>query len=411
MLRVAASWLLLACATEAQTTTSQDFSQSRQVLDESSTELFEEVVVKIGNEDARLWEYQRGDDARDDKLYASASAIKWVSSVVILRLVAEGTLALDDSPAKYLEYWPHQGVTVENLLSFTSGFRGRPFTVPCTSDADTTLEECAQEIAESSFFFAFVPQSTYFYGPAHFHMLAAMAQVATNLPWQDIFETRVSQVLGMTDTRYIIPSASNPLVSGGALISANDMDLFMRAMLQRDSNFLPPELWTAMLQDQTPSDAVQFGYTPVPAEYPFHYGLGVWRECTTAATFDASCEPLAIASTTGATGVHGWVDYENDYYGLIVTNGGVGNGVNVLTFAIEELRGNVLADLAAMSSSNSTSAPGSAPTLAPTTSGGNKPRLGFLLVHEIAQVALEWTRTLTASTMSRFCSLGRTSAA
>jgi CubicO group peptidase (beta-lactamase class C family) len=381
-------------------------------MDESSTDLFPEVVVTIGNEDDRLWDYQRGDGASNDQLYASASAIKWVSSVVVLRLVAEGTLTLADSPGQYLDYWPHEGVTVENLLSFTSGFRGRPFLVPCTSDADTTLEACAQEIAESSLFFAFVPQSTYFYGPAHFHILAAMAQVATKLSWQEIFETRVGQVLGMSATRYIIPSANNPLVSGGALISANDMDVFMRAMLQRDSNVLPPELWTAMLQDQTPSDSVQFEYTPVPAEYPFHYGLGVWRECTTAATFDVSCEPLGIASTTGATGVHGWVDYKNDYYGLIVTKGGLANGVDVLTFAIEELRGNVLADLVTLSSSNSTAVPTSAPTSAPVTSGGNRPKLGYLMiVHQIAQVALEWTRTLTASTMSRFCSRGRTSAA
>jgi CubicO group peptidase (beta-lactamase class C family) len=287
---------------------------------------------------------------------------------------------LKDSPSQYLDYSTTRtteldSVTVEMLLSFTSGFRGTSLTVPCSSDGDTTIAACAQEIAETLFTFA--PNTTFFYGPAHFQILAAMAQNATGQSWQAIFESRVGQVLGMASTEYITPSRSNPRVSGGAILSANDMDAFLRAMLIQDPNFLSPDLWNIMLQDHTQSDSIRMLYTPIQA-YPFHYGLGVWRECTAriTKTFDSSCEPITIVSVTGATGVHGWVDYNNSYYGLIMADLGLSGGSKVLGFSVESLRKNVLADLAdaappAGSIPTTPPLPTSAPVAPPNNSGGS----------------------------------------
>jgi len=91
--------------------------------------------------------------------------------------VDEGALALSDSPQRYLTWWtsdatdPRSRVTLEQLLSFTSGLSGGDGLalgdegVPCIEDANTTLEACAQNSYEG--YFSFEPGSAFFYGPTH----------------------------------------------------------------------------------------------------------------------------------------------------------------------------------------------------------------------------------------------------
>ena len=53
-----------------------------------------------------------------------ASASKWVTSTVILALVADGKLSLDDTTGKWLKWTGVKGsITLRQLLSFTSGLR------------------------------------------------------------------------------------------------------------------------------------------------------------------------------------------------------------------------------------------------------------------------------------------------
>lgn len=318
------------------TTLAQSFDRTQQALDDSN--LLQEVAVTIGNVNGRLWEYSKGGSSTS-KIYESASSIKWVTSVVILRLVEEGTMSLEDTPGKYLGYWEpkHDTMTVRQLLAFTSGFRGQPLSIPCAYNSSSSIDECAERIYNTRLFYA--PGTNYFYGPAHMLILASMAQNATGgTRWQDIFESRVARVIGMTSTSYGV----KPTVSGGgSSLNANDLDVFCWTMLQRSRSFLSERLWNEMLSDQTAS--VNIANAP-SFDYPFHYGLGVWRECLQE-LFDASCESLKIVSTTGGTGPHCWVDYESNVYGVITTNGAVGMGKKVLHFAINTLRPAILADM------------------------------------------------------------------
>ena len=85
-------------------------------------------------------------------------------------------------------------------------------------------------------------------------------------------------------------------------------------------------------------------YSPVADDRDFHYGLGVWLECSS----DEACLNVTVVSTTGGTGPHGWVDYANNIYGTIALDGGgLGTGNDVLNFAIDELRPAFLKDLVA----------------------------------------------------------------
>lgn len=326
--------------------TANNFARSQQSIDYAS--FLNEAFVAVGNaQDGRLWDYSKGSTS-ETKLYPTASAIKWVTSVVLLRLVHEGTMSLDDSPGQYLSYWEDEDndITLRMLLSFTAGFRCRPLSleVPCVYSPFSSIEACAENVYTNAGILLDEPGTTYFYGPCHMLTAAAMAQEATGQSWQEIFDTQVGTDLGMTSTVY----KNNANVAGGAEFSGNDLEVFLRAMLSRDTDFLSAELWEEMVRDQT-STPVTFSYTPVPDKYPFHYGLGVWRECL-ADEFDASCEEVNVVSTTGSFGVSGWVDYENGIYGLIMTNLDLGGAQDVIEYSIEDLRPKILADLSAPTS-------------------------------------------------------------
>eukprot|EP00977_Amphora_coffeiformis_P027875 scaffold34656_cov178-Amphora_coffeaeformis.AAC.1 len=91
-----------------------------------------------------------------------------------------------------------------------------------------------------------------------------------------------------------------------------------------------------MITDHTPSSRVVILNALLVGE-GFRYGLGVWLERTT----DVTCQNVTVASTTGGTGPHGWVDYVNGTYDTIVREGELG----MSDFARNSLRPDVLADI------------------------------------------------------------------
>ena len=253
--------------------------------------------------------------------YASASAIKWVTAAVVLSLVEEGILDLDANPQQYLEWWTadptdaRSGVTIRQLLSFTSGLSGMPFgdgTPACLGDPDTTIDACAEDIYRRTF--DFTPGEVYFYGPSHMQILAAIAQAATGESWVDIYQSRVAQPLGMNDTHYNWPSLSNPRLSAGATTTMQDFQRFAEAML---TNSQWPTTWNEMVMDHTPNDGVTMRYTPMSnPNRGWHYGLGVWLECLNP-EWEESCNTVGVVSASGMFGFHLWVDTVRGHYAVL----------------------------------------------------------------------------------------------
>lgn len=295
----------------------------------------DELVVVIGNDDERHFEYTKG-PVDTSTIFRSGSSIKWVSGAVILRLVEAGVMQLDDHPQDHLPWWTsdpsdmRSTVTVAQLLAFTSGFRGTPAgpdAPPCVLDAMTTIGACAQEIYEQEF--VDPPGTSYFYGPSHHQILAAMAEEATGKAWATVFEEQVAGPANMTTTVYNTPSMSNPRVAGGAELSVADLEGFLRAMA---SGSLLPTTWNAMVTDRTPLGAVTITSTPI-TNYAWHYGLSVWRECN-ASTWTDACDAVDIISTTGAFGVHGWIDVPRGYHGVLGMDEGFGGSDVAIELAL-----------------------------------------------------------------------------
>ena len=314
------------------------------------------VVVVGTKDDGRLLVTEKGRlGITSSSTLESASLIKWITGVTILKLVQEGVIeSLNDHPQQYLDWWTsdpndmRSNVTIQQLLSFTSGFQGKPISVtqtpPCIRGDDdttttTTIEECAKQIYND--WFEYIPGTTYYYSPSHHQILASIGLAATGKSsWQSLFEEYVALPLNMTQTIYNVPSESNPRVAGGAISSADDIEAFLLKGILR-KKLLDSDFVDTMKADGTPSDEVHFEYSPMTTSgdninnSSFHYGIGsVWLECPKK-IFDNCAPDQIIVSSTGAYGFHAWIDFKTGIYGILAMRQILGDGDTALKAAWE----------------------------------------------------------------------------
>lgn len=287
------------------------------------TEL-EEIVVIFGDHNGAQFVHEKGSTQRQPVPIASAS--KLMTAILILKIIDEGTVSLTDHPQQYLSWWtndptdPRSQVTLEQLLSFTSGFSGDSGLVgegiPCVEDADTSLAECAQVIYEE--FFGNEPGESFYYGPAHMHIAAAMVTAATGENWEGLFRRLLYEPLNMTSlTGYQIPSTDNPRASGGLISTPNNYAKVLTSLVNNE--LLSQESMQELTRDRTPI-GTQFISVPSTADEhgDWHYALGCWRECTES-EYSALCDEPGVVSSPGAFGFYPWVDQKNGYWGIIST--------------------------------------------------------------------------------------------
>lgn len=279
-----------------------------------------EFAVIIGNSTGIIFEYQKGGFSVAEQ-HLIASATKWYTAATIMRLVDAGVMDLSDNPQQYLTYWtrdpadPRSQITLAQLLSFTSGFNATPGVNSCVNDTETTLQACAEEIY--GFDIATPPGTSFVYGPHHMHIAAAMAERATGQDFETIFRDNIADPLGMTNaSTFLIPSLTNPRVSGGATSTGRDYALFLQGLL--DGSLIADR--DSFLADRTSN--VTFGFRPDGAveSGDWHYALGAWLECDEE-PFVPSCADAQIYSSPGSFGWTPWIDFQNGYFAIIARRG------------------------------------------------------------------------------------------
>lgn len=278
----------------------------------------EDLVLVVGDETGIRFVYDKGAHQIDSQL-AIASATKWYSAAIFARLIDRGVLALSDHPQDHLDYWtsdptdPRSEVTLEQLLSFTSGMADPPVNASCTSDPRQTLQACARELYDGAFQFA--PGTAFYYGSSHFHVAAAMAEVATGSRWVDLVAAELAGPLGLSaDTGFVARAANNPLVAGGMRSTARDYATYLEAFFT--GRHLPN--WTTALSEDRTAQVV-FEASPVAVALPgsaWHYALGHWIECNSD-RFDPDCVDDRIYSSPGAFGFYPWIDRSAGYWGVL----------------------------------------------------------------------------------------------
>ncbi len=256
-----------------------------------------------------------GGKARTDPL-AVASASKWVTSTVILALVADGTMSLTDTTKKWLKWTGVKGlITLKQLLTFTSGLRD-PL---CLYNPLTTLDKCVKDIESKGIKSA--PGQVFYYGGAHMHVAARMAEVATGKTWHQLFTDKIGAPLKLdAGVRfYASPKkkqgALNPLASGGLVISTADYGKFLTGLIVPGAGQLLSDKWLKAQHAEQWPPSTKVEYTP-PGAGKAHYALGCWRQCLTPDK-PALCNADLVVNSSGAFGFTPWWDKKNGYYAVL----------------------------------------------------------------------------------------------
>ena len=295
------------------------------VIAELEASSLDDLVLIVGTVEGEQFRYEKG-QGRADTVYPIASASKWLTSATILQLVEQGVMSLDDQPQDYLGFWTddtndaRSRITLEMLLSFTAGFHVAPLDPNCTGDEQLTVQSCAEVIYNTGV--DAEPGTTFYYGPAHMQVAAAMAEVATGQVWRDVVELTVALPLNLANTGF---EGDNPKASGGASSTAAEYAEFVAAQLRGD-------LLTAGLSQLTDQRTASLTVMSRPsavegASRDWQYGLGVWRECGRA-QWDAECEATTVVSSAGAFGWYPWLDLDQGYFAVLARNAPVGFGQN-----------------------------------------------------------------------------------
>lgn len=269
----------------------------------------------IGDSNGVLLDYEKGSFATDGQ-HLIASATKWLSALVVYRLIEQGVMTAQDQPQDYLPYWtndpndPRSRITLQRLLAFTSGFNNPPAQPGCVGNGMATLQSCVQTIYATGL--DTEPGTAFAYGPEHLHIAAAMAEVASGLGFSELFDQSIRAGLTVSmNTRIVVPSAQNPRASGGGESSVDDAVSILQDLLS--GNALAD---TAPFYADNTATPVTFAFRPSGIGQDWHYAQGAWRVCEQP-VWDLSCENKVILSSPGAFGWTPWIDETNGYFGLI----------------------------------------------------------------------------------------------
>jgi len=202
------------------------------------------------------------------------------------------------------------------LLSFTSGLANEP---RCINLGGSDFETCVANIATRNND-STTPGEEFYYSGSHLQVAGLMAIKASGLlSWQDVFEQFQSETGLLSSARYDLPSSGNPRLGGGMHWTAEEYLEFLEALYKED--ILTTELINQMTSDQINEATVEYSPIIEAIEEDWHYGFGNWIECH---ANPYNCTKTTRISSPGAYGAYPFIDYENNYYGIVARQGLLG---------------------------------------------------------------------------------------
>ncbi|QDT75923.1 serine hydrolase domain-containing protein [Lacipirellula limnantheis] len=238
------------------------------------------------------------------------SSTKTISGALMMSVAdsADGGFSLDSHLADFLPEYNVPGfrdITIRQAFSHTSGIAGDEQAL-VLYQKNITLRQAAAIIKQTPL--AYTPGSAFSYGGLSMQVAGAAAEVATGQNYIDLFAERLATPLGMTSTRFVLASDTNPRIAGGVESTASDYSRFMD-MLANDGvdrvtgvRILSSAAVNEMFTRQT-NDSQPIINSPADNNY---YGVGIWVNQL------AQAGPSAEALAAGARGFHSWIDRRND---------------------------------------------------------------------------------------------------
>jgi len=234
-----------------------------------------------------------------------ASGSKMPSMALIMKLIDEGYLSPNDTVQNYL--WSFIGkpiITLHQLMNHTSGLPGQS---PYISTNSLTLQQAVDSIGLKTPMTQDIPGTAFRYGGVSMHVAGRMAEIATGMQWDSLFQQKIAFPLGMTNTDYEgLGATTNFRIAGGMGTTMPDFSKLLIMLLQygKFNNIQVIDSLTVkmMLSDQT--NGVPLAWTPYsndPLRQNLRYGYGVWVE------EERNSETTQFGSQ-GAFGFTPWLD-------------------------------------------------------------------------------------------------------
>ena len=135
-----------------------------------------------------------------DTLFRMASNTKPVVAAAVMLLVEEGKLSLTDPAAKYLKSFANdksRRVTIEQLLTHSSGLRIGPILLPFADGEEKTLQTAVAKFGAQG---PAAEPGTYSYNNAGYNTLGAIIEVVSGQPLETYLKSRLYDPLGMIDS-------------------------------------------------------------------------------------------------------------------------------------------------------------------------------------------------------------------
>ncbi len=135
-----------------------------------------------------------------DTMFRMASNTKPVVAAGVLALAEDGKLALSDRVSKYLKSFDNEksrAITIEQLLTHSSGLRIAPIALPFKDGEAPTLQNAVAK------FGAVGPEAApgaYSYNNPGYNTLGAIIEVSSGQPLEEFLTTRFYAPLGMIDS-------------------------------------------------------------------------------------------------------------------------------------------------------------------------------------------------------------------
>jgi CubicO group peptidase (beta-lactamase class C family) len=319
-----------------------DFSEVEDLLDDSIS-LFQGNVYNVIYRDNQLvHQYQAGEIGRQTQNIPIASATKWISATIMLKLQEEGWFALDDTVGTFLPVFTENGkghISIRHAYSMTTGLlnegnSGREY----HRNSNLTLDQSVDSIA-IKLPLEFEPGTHMAYDGSMMHVCGKIAEVVdekmgNNRDWRTIAKDEFFDPLGMNDSDYTRFFPENPAIAGGIRTSADDylkvLQMIANNGLYEDENFLSPssvnEIFTFQFGDLP---LFQGGVSEFPHHHPDYadeldtvrYSFGGWVIERT----NGNGNPEIVISP-GAFGTFPWVDKSRNMYGIMFTQLRAGGG-------------------------------------------------------------------------------------
>jgi len=145
---------------------------------------------------------ERGVKMSNETVFEIGSMSKQFAAVALLQLVEKGKIKLSDDIQKYIPWYNSHGekITIENLLSHTSGIRNfdvfiKPYYV---SPIDRSVSEMIHFFMDSSL--NFKPGSSWSYSDSGFMLIAYIVELVSEQSYHDYVQQNIFFPLGMVHT-------------------------------------------------------------------------------------------------------------------------------------------------------------------------------------------------------------------